>query len=91
MADDGDEGDDLVQAIAEAADVLTVTTRRLQGVRLGRKFSGGKATIEERKKRSNCSVCGQQGHWAGDAECSFSRPCWQNRWESQRQSELQGR
>ena len=53
--------------------MLTVTARRLQGVRLGRKFSGGKATIEERKKRSHCSACGQQGHWAGDAECSFSK------------------
>ena len=71
--DEGDGGDDIAQAIMEAAGVLTVTARRLQGVRLGRKFSGGKATIEERKKRSHCSACGQQGHWAGDAECSFSK------------------
>ena len=71
--DDGDDNDDIAQAIMEAAGVLTVTARRLQGVRLGRKFSGGKATIEERKKRSHCSACGQQGHWAGDAECSVSK------------------
>ena len=71
--DEGDGSDDIAQAIMEAAGVLTVTARRLQGVRLGRKFSGGKATIEERKKRSHCSACGQQGHWAGDAECSVSK------------------
>ena len=73
---DGDEtndNDEIAQAIMEAAGVLTVTARRLQGVRLGRKFTGGKATIEERKKRSNCSACGRQGHWAGDAECPVSK------------------
>ena len=36
----------------EAAGVLTVTARRLQGVKLGRKFNGPKTSIEERKKRS---------------------------------------
>ena len=38
---------------------------------LGRKFPGRKS-VEERKKTSSCSACGQFGHWAGDNSCPVS-------------------
>ena len=57
--------------IAELAQVLTVTSKKLQASVLGRKFSGRKS-IEERKKNSSCSACGQIGHWAGDSACPVS-------------------
>ena len=41
--DDGQ--DDEANAVLEAAGVLTVTARRLQGVKLGRKFNGPKTSI----------------------------------------------
>ena len=61
----------LEDTLAEIAEVLTVTSKKLQASVLGRKFSGRK-TIEERKKTSSCSACGQMGHWAGDAACAMS-------------------
>ena len=51
--------------------MLTVTSKKLQASVLGRKFSGRKS-IEERKKTSSCSACGQVGHWAGDSACPVS-------------------
>ena len=77
--DDGADGDEcdaddtaLNSAdIAELAQVLTVTSKKLQASVLGRKFSGRKS-IEERKKTSSCSACGQVGHWAGDSACPVS-------------------
>ena len=71
-ADDLAEDDDIASAVMEAANVLTVTARRLQGVRLGRKFSGPKQSIEDRKKQSHCAACGEKGHWRGDPSCSMS-------------------
>jgi hypothetical protein len=73
---DGDEADADDAAlnpddIAELAQVLTVTSKKLQASVLGRKFSGRKS-IEERKKSSSCSACGQIGHWAGDSVCPVS-------------------
>ena len=73
---DGDEADADDAAlnpddIAELAQVLTVTSKKLQASVLGRKFSGRKS-IEERKKSSSCSACGQVGHWAGDSVCPVS-------------------
>lgn len=59
-------------AVAELAQVLTVTSKKLQATVLGRKFSGRPRTIEERKKTSSCTARGQMGHWKGDAACSLS-------------------
>ena len=53
-----------------AAHCLTVTARRLSGLRLGRKFSGqGSKSIAQRKAESHCAACGAKGHWQGDPEC----------------------
>ena len=67
--DEDGECDDVWGELQEAARCLTVTARRLQGITLARKFSGGK-TIAQRKAESHCAVCGQKGHWQGDAACS---------------------
>ena len=69
-ADDG-QPSNLEDTIAEIAEVLTVTSKKLQASVLGRKFSN-RRSIEERKKNSSCSACGQMGHWAGDAVCTMS-------------------
>ena len=63
-ADDDEDGQDgdVFHELQEAANCLTVTARRLQGLTLGRKFTGGK-TIKQRKQESHCSVCGEKGHW----------------------------
>ena len=75
--EDGDCGsdagdDDLASNLAEVAKCLTVTARRLQGMTLGRKFSGGSKSIDQRKAETHCAVCGQKGHWQGDSECPQS-------------------
>ncbi|CAJ1337274.1 unnamed protein product, partial [Effrenium voratum] len=54
------------------AQVLTVTARKLSGITLGRKFSGGKRSPQEMKRTTHCSACGALGHWAGDPECTAS-------------------
>eukprot|EP00434_Breviolum_minutum_P022664 symbB.v1.2.020001.t1/scaffold1659.1/size107071/3 len=64
--EDADESD-----LELAAHCLTVTARRLNGLRLGRKFSGGKS-LAQRKQESHCAVCGEKGHWKGDPECAMS-------------------
>ena len=56
----------------DLASVLTVTSKKLQSTVLGRKYSGKPKTIEERKKNSTCSACGEQGHWHGDSICPMS-------------------
>ena len=61
----------LEETLAEIADVLTVTSKKLQSSVLGRKFTG-RRSIEDRKRTSSCSACGQMGHWAGDAVCQVS-------------------
>lgn len=79
-ADREDDGDDLdddfsglsPEELQDLASVLTVTSRKLQSTILGRKYSGKPKSIEERKKNSTCSACGEQGHWHGDAVCSMS-------------------
>ena len=75
IPDAGPDGDDNLESVMqEVAECLTVTARRLQGVTLGRKFSnGGKGkSIEQRKRTSHCALCGEKGHWQGDAECPMS-------------------
>ena len=69
-----DEGEDEADAspaeiIGNLASVLTVTSKKLQSTVLGRKFTGGNRSIEERKKTSSCTACGQVVHWAGDSCC----------------------
>ena len=76
--DDG-QPSNLEGAIAEIAEVLTVTSKKLQASVLGRKFTN-RRSIEERKKTSSCSA----GHWAGDSACSMSgqkgKRCWKRIW-----------
>ena len=77
QADDDDqeawenEDDEQMSALKEAAECLTVTARRLQGLTLGRKFTG-QQSIQERKKNTHCAICGEKGHWQGDDECQYS-------------------
>ena len=71
-ADDLEEDvEDIMSGLHEAAECLTVTARRLQGLTLGRKFSGDKS-LAQRKAESHCAVCGARGHWKGDPECPQS-------------------
>ena len=65
-AEEADEND-----LELAAHCLTVTARRLNGLRLGRKFSGGKS-LAQRKQESHCVACGEKGRWKGDPECSMT-------------------
>eukprot|EP00438_Fugacium_kawagutii_P011147 Skav200228 [mRNA] locus=scaffold2352:155227:163374:+ [translate_table: standard] len=67
--DEADENDD---ELSEAIRCLTVTARRLQGMTLGRKFSGASRSIAQRKAESHCAACGQRGHWQGDSICPHS-------------------
>ena len=71
-AEDGEApDDDLGTSLQDLAQVLSVTSKKLQATVLGRKFTGRKS-IDERKRTSTCSACGAIGHWAGDAVCSVS-------------------
>ncbi|CAE7366584.1 GIP [Symbiodinium natans] len=79
--DDEDDGEELVPdgdndpegAIQELMQVLTVTSKKLQSMTQGRKYRGApRKSVEERKRSSSCSACGQIGHWAGDSECAVS-------------------
>ena len=68
-----DDGDDAEGAIQELMQVLTVTSRKLQTMTQGRKYRGApRKSVEERKRTSACSACGQIGHWVGDPECAMS-------------------
>ena len=62
------DGEEMVDLDA-VVDCLTVTARRLQGLTLGRKFTG-KRSLADRKRTSHCAICGERGHWQGDPECS---------------------
>ena len=68
-AQEADREDVDLQGLAQ---VLTVTARKLSGITLGRKFSGGKRSPQEMKRTTHCSACGALGHWAGDPECTAS-------------------
>ena len=76
VAADDDEApdfEDLSAAVQAAPECLTVTARRIEGVTLGRKFSGRPKSIEERKKTTHCAACGNKGHWQGDPICPMSK------------------
>ena len=70
---DANENDDDADAelpdFSEVVECLTVTAKKLQSLTLGRKYTGD-LSIQERKKVTTCSACGEPGHWLGDAECS---------------------
>ena len=63
--------DDADEALHNLAQVLTVTSKKLQATVLGRKFTG-RRSIEDRKRSSSCAACGAMGHWAGDSICPVS-------------------
>ena len=69
---DDDQSNTLEEDLAEVARCLIVTARRLQGITLGRKFSGPPKSLQQRKAESHCAVCGERGHWKGDPECKQS-------------------
>ena len=75
IADDGnndDEEDDGLD-LSNLAEVLTVTARRLQSVKLGRKFANApKKSPQEMKASAHCLACGELGHWKGDDICKVS-------------------
>ena len=61
--DDGD-GPDLDE-VAEA--------KRLSGLKLGRKFTGGpRKDTAALKRETHCQACGEKGHWKGDPECPMT-------------------
>ena len=70
--DDDGEIDGTEHDLDIAAHCLTVTARRLAGMKLGRKFTGGNKSLAQRKQESHCAACGERGHWKGDPECSVS-------------------
>ena len=70
--DDDGEIDGTEHDLDIAAHCLTVTARRLAGMKLGRKFSGGNKSLAQRKQESHCAACGERGHWKGDPECPVS-------------------
>ena len=64
--DEGELDNEEAPDLAEVAEVLSVTARKLAGMKLGRKFSG----VPERT--TNCVACGEKGHWKGDPQCPVS-------------------
>ncbi|CAE7209411.1 unnamed protein product [Symbiodinium sp. CCMP2592] len=59
--------------LAEVAEVLTVTAKKLAGLKLGRKYTGQpKKDPATLKKETNCAICGERGHWKGDPECPMA-------------------
>ncbi|CAE7284877.1 GIP, partial [Symbiodinium necroappetens] len=59
--------------LSEVAEVLTVTAKKLSGLRLGRKFSGGpRRDPAAVKKETHCKACGALGYWKGDEECPMT-------------------
>ena len=74
-----EDGDDENWEDPEVQQILSVTARKLAGVLQARKYgnsstssSAPRRSIADRKRTTHCSACGQQGHWAGDPECSVS-------------------
>ena len=71
--DDGDFDQDEATDLAEVAEVLSVTAKKLSSMRLGRKFAGGpKKDAATLKRETHCAACGEKGHWRGDPECKVS-------------------
>ena len=96
--DDGDDGEQELlpdgdgsedgQGLADLAEVLTLTAKKLSSLTLGRKFTGrpakspkgngksGKSSsgssAADRKKVTHCSACGALGHWHEDPECPLN-------------------
>ena len=76
-AAEDEQPDDSTWDDHEVQEILSITARKLAGVMQARKYGNPtsgppKRSISDRKKNTHCSACGQQGHWAGDAECTVS-------------------
>ena len=68
-----DAGSDESLGLGEVAEVLTVTAKKLTGLKLGRKFSAApRKDVASLQKEPHCAVCGQKGHWKGNPECPAS-------------------
>lgn len=71
--DDPDQQEDLPN-LAEVAEVLTLTAKKLSGLTLGRKFtSNPKRMPKNAKKDTHCSACGAKGRWYQDPECPMNK------------------
>ena len=71
---DDDASDDVFDMNdPEIAEIFAITAKKLAGVmqarRCGTPGNMPKGSIADREKTTTCSACGQQGHWAGDADC----------------------
>ena len=85
--DEVPDGEGSDGGLAELAEVLTLTAKKLSSMTLGRKFTGrptkspkgngksGKSSsgsAADRKRVTHCSACGQLGHWHEDQECPLN-------------------
>eukprot|EP00435_Cladocopium_sp_Y103_P069213 s209_g32.t3 len=79
-ADDNDVDDDPTSDLADLAEVLTVTAKKLSGLTLARGWSKPKTgnpkdksrSVEDTKKVTHCTACGARGHWYQDPECPMN-------------------
>ena len=75
--DEQGDDDDPSNSLADLAEVLTVTAKKLSGLTLARGWSKPKTgnpkdkqrPPEEAKKVTHCTGCGEIGHWYQDPEC----------------------
>ena len=79
--DDGDDmDDDPSNSLADLAEVLTVTAKKLSGLTLARGWSKPKTgnpkdknrSVQDTKKVTHCTACGARGHWYQDPECPMN-------------------
>ena len=79
-ADNDDDDDDPSSSLADLAEVLTVTAKKLSGLTLARGWSKPKTgnpkdksrSVEDTKKVTHCTACGARGHWYQDPECPMN-------------------
>ena len=77
---DNDDDDDPSSSLADLAEVLTVTAKKLSGLTLARGWSKPKTgnpkdksrSVEDTKKVTHCTACGARGHWYQDPECPMN-------------------
>lgn len=72
---DADENNDDLTDVADLAQVLTLTAKKLSNITLGRKFTNRpkpspKTKLNAQDKATtHCTACGGLGHWHKDPEC----------------------
>lgn len=75
---DGELADDPAAELVNLAEVLTVTAKKLSSMTLARGWtkpgvnSAGKPrerTVDDAKRATHCTACGQRGHWYKDPIC----------------------